>query len=124
MCTPQCVSREMVEPKSNEFGIRFCRIEYQHHFVSKILMGHFLKNIFNLLTDGVGDADRQGSTVLAMTKRVQSVCSLSRLRYEEADIVPGERDERLKILKALSTPQPQAPKFLLSAMHLLHSCPP
>ena len=60
--------------------------------MSKIPLGHLIKCIETPLTDGVGDADRQGAAVLAVTKGVQGVCSLARLRYEETDIVPGEEE--------------------------------
>ena len=41
-------------------------------------------------TGGVGDADCRGAFCLAITKRAHGVCSLSRLRYEETDIVPED----------------------------------
>ena len=50
----------------------------------------FLPSIKISLTDSVGDADREGAAFLAVAERVQGVRSLTRLGYEETDIVPVE----------------------------------
>ena len=89
-------------------------------------MGHLIKCIETFLTDGVGDADRQGAAVFAVTKGVQGVCSLSRLRYEETDVVPGEQNERNENSEGSKwfcrmTLGKEAPKLLLSQMFLLAS---
>ena len=46
-----------------------------------------------ILTDGVGDADRECAAILAVSQRVEGVRGLPRLRYEEADVVPAKRGE-------------------------------